>query len=182
MRGLPVERERRVGVGQVQVRADLDGPVAGVLDDQGEPLGVPAPLSTTVPSRADRSRPLPLMTRRPGDRVVDGDELAAVGEGRLDLDVVQHLGDALHHLVGARTARPLDHQVGDPGSVAGPLDHPGREQGDRLGVVEADAARQPVAGDHAGHGEQQLLGLGGVRCTRATLEPGCFAEVTRPTG
>ena len=32
------------------------------------------------------------------DRLVHGDELGAVGEGRLDLHVVDHLGDAVHHL------------------------------------------------------------------------------------
>ena len=35
---------------------------------------------------------------------MDGDELGAVGEGRLDLNVVDHLGDALHDL----TAREKD--------------------------------------------------------------------------
>jgi hypothetical protein len=29
---------------------------------------------------------------------VDGDELGAVGEGRLNLDLGQHVGDALHYL------------------------------------------------------------------------------------
>jgi hypothetical protein len=31
-----VEAERRVGLGEVIVRADLDRPVAGVLDDDGD--------------------------------------------------------------------------------------------------------------------------------------------------
>ena len=30
---------------------------------------------------------------------MDGDELGAVGEGRLDLDLVDHVGDAVHHLL-----------------------------------------------------------------------------------
>lgn len=33
------------------------------------------------------------------DRLVHGHELGTVGEGRLHLDVVDHLGDAIHHLV-----------------------------------------------------------------------------------
>ncbi len=36
VRGRPVERERRVGLGEVVVRADLDGSVAGVLDADGQ--------------------------------------------------------------------------------------------------------------------------------------------------
>ena len=48
------------------------------------------------------------------DRLVEGDELAAVGEGRLDLDVGEHLGDAVHHLVPGQHLAAADHQVGDP--------------------------------------------------------------------
>ena len=59
------------------------------------------------------------------------------------------------------TSRPLDHQVGDPAPVPGPLDHPGGQQRHRLRVVQLDAASQPVPGHHAGHGQQQLLGVGG---------------------
>ena len=40
--GRPVEIQRGVGVRQVQVRADLDGPVAGVDDHQLDPFGVGA--------------------------------------------------------------------------------------------------------------------------------------------
>jgi hypothetical protein len=36
VRGLAVELEGAVGVGQVQVGADLDGPVAGVQDDEAQ--------------------------------------------------------------------------------------------------------------------------------------------------
>ena len=58
--------------------------------------------STMVPS-AVRMAPgpveLPAAIGLPlRDRLVDGDELAAVREGRLDLDVGEHLGDAVHHL------------------------------------------------------------------------------------
>ncbi len=35
------------------------------------------------------------------DRMVDGDELGAVREGRLHLNGMDHLGDALHALIGA---------------------------------------------------------------------------------
>jgi hypothetical protein len=34
------------------------------------------------------------------DRMVDGDQLRAVGKGRLDLDVVDHRRDPVHHLIG----------------------------------------------------------------------------------
>ena len=52
------------------------------------------------------------------DRVVHGDQLGAVGKGRLDLNVVDHLGDAVHDL-GARDHMGAGfHQVGDAAAVA----------------------------------------------------------------
>ena len=50
---------------------------------------------------------------RSGDRVVQRDELGAVGERRLDLDLVEHLGDALHHVVAGEHVAAGLHQVGD---------------------------------------------------------------------
>ena len=46
------------------------------------------------------------------------DELGAVGEGRLDLDVVDHLGDALHALLRGDDVGAGLHQVGDAAAVA----------------------------------------------------------------
>ena len=58
------------------------------------------------------------------------------------------------------TSRP-DHQVVDRAAVAGPFDHPGGQQRNGFRIVQLDAAIQPVTGDHAGHRQQQLLGVGG---------------------
>ena len=71
---------------------------------------------------------------------MEGDELGAVGEGRLDLDLVEHLGDALHHVVGVEHLAAGRHELGDGAAVAGRLEHPDGEQRDRLGVVEPQAA------------------------------------------
>src|ERR1700686_1399883 len=46
------------------------------------------------------------------DGMVDGDELGAVGEGRLDLDLGNHLGDALHHVVAGEERRAEAHEIG----------------------------------------------------------------------
>src|SRR6478609_10471632 len=59
------------------------------------------------------------------DRLVDGDELAPVREGRLHLDVRQHLGHPVHHLVAGQHLASLDHPIRHATAVAGPLDHPG---------------------------------------------------------
>ena len=92
-----VEAQRRVGLEEVVVAADLDRPVAGVGDLERH--GRRPAFSSMSPS-AVRISP-GIMALPSADRLVDGDELGAVGEGRLDLDVVDHLGDALHDLVAA---------------------------------------------------------------------------------
>jgi len=83
-------------------------------------------------------------------------ELAAVRERRLHLDLVHELRDPFHHVVAAEHVTPRGHQLGDRAALAGPLDHPAREQRDGLGLVELDPPLAPVAGDHPGDGEQEL--------------------------
>ncbi len=91
------------------------------------------------------------------DRLVDGDELGAVRERRLDLDVVDHLGDAVHDLAARDDMRPGFHQIGDGASVPRALDDVIGDESDRLGMIELDAPLQPLAGDDRRHGDQQLV-------------------------
>ena len=83
---------------QVQVRADLHRPVAGVDDDERARARrrSRSALSSRVPAAQPDARPGPrcgAMVASSGDRVVEGDELAAVRERRLDLHLGEHLGD-----------------------------------------------------------------------------------------
>jgi len=94
--------------------------------------------------------------RRP-DRVVHGDQLGAVGEGRFDLDRVDHLGDAVHQLVAGQDVGAGLHQVGDAAPVARALDDEVADQGDGLGMVQLDAAFQPPPRDLGRHGDQKLV-------------------------
>ena len=55
------------------------------------------------------------------------------------------------------------HQVGDGAAVAGALDDEVGDQRDRLGIVELDAALEPLARDDGGHGDQELVLLRGVQ-------------------
>src|SRR5690242_8364882 len=69
------------------------------------------------------------------DRLVYRDQLGAVRESRLDLHVVDHLGDALHHLFAREDLCALLHQVSDGPAVARTLhDKIGNER-DCLGMV-----------------------------------------------
>jgi hypothetical protein len=91
------------------------------------------------------------------DRVVNSHELATVRKGRLDLNVDEHLWHAWQHLVAGQNASAGGHEVGDAAALACPLEHPGRDQSDRLGVVEVDATGEPVASDHTRDCEKELL-------------------------
>ena len=106
------------------------------------------------------------------DGVVQRDELAPVRERGLDLNVVDHLGHAVHHLLGRKNGPPRLHELRNRRALPGPLDHPGAQQGDCLGVVEADPPGQPVAGHHAGDGEKQFVRVSGAEVHVASLGRG----------
>src|ERR1700754_36311 len=117
-----------------------------------------------------------LMKRSPGiiasllsDRFVDGDELGAVGERRLDLDVVDHFGNARHHLIASQHLRAGLHQVGHGAAVAGTLHDEIGDDRDRLGVIKFDAALEPAARYHGGHRDQQLVLFAGGKIHAGTL-------------
>ena len=80
---------------------------------------------------------------RSGDRVVQGDELRTVGERRFDLDLGEHVGDALHHVGTSEDVAAVLHQVGHTTTVPSRFEHPGGEHGDRLGIVEAEPSFAP---------------------------------------
>src|SRR5215470_2440555 len=112
-------------------------------------------LSSISPSRMNSS-PGIIGPRLP-DRLVHGDELGPVRKRGLDLDVVDHLGDAGHHLrprqhVGARL-----HQLGHGLAVARPFDDEVGDQRHRLRMIELDAALEPPARHHRCHRDQQLV-------------------------
>ena len=91
------------------------------------------------------------------DRAMDGDQFRAVREGRLDLDVVDHRGDPVHHLIGGDDMRARLHQFGDRAPVARALDHEIGNQGHCFRVVELDAALEAPARHHRRHGDQKLV-------------------------
>src|SRR5919109_1257199 len=95
---ISVEGEARVRLKEVIVRADLDRTVTGVSDSERHtlPAFVEGDLAVGPGHLAGYEFRAP---RRAADGRVHGDELGAVGERRLDLDVVDHLRHALHQLV-----------------------------------------------------------------------------------
>ena len=117
---LAIEHERRVGFGEVVVRTDLDGPVAAVLDAQGVHGPSRIDLDRLVgPDDLAGDQRLPDVHCVAGaDRIVQGDELGSVGEGRFDLHLGQHLRDTLHHVVARQHVSAVLHQIGNTAPVA----------------------------------------------------------------
>src|SRR5579884_846197 len=91
------------------------------------------------------------------DRRVHGDELGAVGEGGLDLDLVDHLGNPLHDLLAPQDRAAIAHQLGNRPAVARTLYDVVGNQRDRLGVVELDAAFEPAPRHDRGHRHEELV-------------------------
>ena len=92
--------------------------------------------------------------------------LVPSGNVALDLHVVDHRGDPVHHLVGFDHVGAGLHQLGDGAPVARALDDGIGDEGDRLGVVQLDAARESLARDLGGHGDEELVLLAGGQLHR----------------
>jgi len=86
-----------------------------------------------------------------------GDELGAVGKSCLDLNVVDHLGDALHDLAATENACAVLHQLRDAAAVTCPFENEIGDEGHGFGVVEFDATLQATARHHRRHGNKQLV-------------------------
>ena len=150
--GGAVEVQRRVGLRQMHMAADLHRPVAGVDESMAQPrrARVDGDVAFAVDNLAGDQTPRPSR-----DRVVDGDELGAVRERGLDLDVVEHLGDALHDVVAGENLAAADHQLGHRAAVAGTLEEVVGDHRDGLGMVELQAARLSASRQFGGIGQQQ---------------------------
>ena len=96
-----------------------------------------------------------------GDRVVHRHELRAVREGPFDLHLVDHLRHAVHHLRATEEATPDVHQIGDAPPVANQLEELRRDERDRLGVRQAQAAREALLREEARAVEDELVDLAG---------------------
>src|SRR5256885_50403 len=91
------------------------------------------------------------------DRMMNGDELGAVGKGALDLHLLEHLRHSLHHVVAAEDVEAGRHQVGDAPAVANPLQNFGGDQRQRFGVVQLETAATSPARDFGGGEHEELL-------------------------
>ncbi|SKZ94627.1 Uncharacterised protein [Mycobacteroides abscessus subsp. abscessus] len=84
-----------------------------------------------------------------------GDELRPVRESRLHLNVVQHLGHTVHHVVASEYLTPRCHEFGDAASVPCTLEHVIGDQRDGLGVIQLHAPALPAPGQFRCVGDEQ---------------------------
>src|ERR1700755_2921324 len=135
-----------------------------------------ATVSVTVLRPALSSISPSLMKRSPGiiaallsDRLMDGDEFCAVRKRRLDLDVVDHFGDAGHHLVAPQHLGAGLHQLGHGATVTRALDDEVVDAGNGSRMMELAAALEPAARHHRGHRDQKLVLFAGRKIHAETL-------------
>ena len=79
-------------------------------------------------------------------------ELRPVGERGFYLYRVDHLGNAVKHVVAREHLSPSVHEVDHGSTVAGPLMDPRGQEGDRLRVVQPETALASLPGEF-GRGE-----------------------------
>jgi hypothetical protein len=78
-------------------------------------------------------------------------------ERRLDLDLDDHLGHAVHDVVAGQHAAARVHQIGHGPAVTRPFEHEGREDGDRLGMVQREPPGPPLPRQAGGDVDEEAL-------------------------
>src|SRR5438128_917175 len=89
--------------------------------------------------------------------MVNGDELRAVGERAFDLNLGNHVRDAVHDGVGGENSRAEAHDLGDRPAVANQLEDFRCEERDRFGMIELQASRAALSRELARGKNEQLV-------------------------
>jgi hypothetical protein len=113
------------------------------------------------PAIAGQPHLLGLLGRLEPDRVVDGHEFGPVGEGRFHLHRVDHLGDAVHHVLLGEQGLCRRANLGDAHPLAGAFAGPVRDERDGLGVVQLHAAFPAASCELCGHEDRQSFAFFG---------------------
>src|SRR4051794_743996 len=160
-RGGAVEPQRGVDLEEVEVRGDPDRDRALVDDLERDGVGLPEP--------GHRGLLRPRRRARGAHGVLQHDEPRAVGEGGLDLDARQQVGDAVEHVVLGHDAVAPGDGLGVGEAVAGGLaDLVGDERG-RLGLRQREPAGAAAARELGGQEEQEPVLLAGQQAHGAEL-------------
>src|SRR5262245_40479328 len=109
--------------------------------------------------------------------VVNGDELGPVGEGGFDVDLLDHVGDAVHELIASQYLPALRHELGNRFSISGPLEEDIGDQRDALGIIQLEASREPPPSDDRGDRDHELVPFA-WREVHRRLWPGAASNTT----
>ena len=157
----PVEAQRLVGLGEVEVRADLHRTVAVVDDLQTGQRPALEQHDRLVRHEHLARHDAAARARARLDRVVQRHQLGAVGEGRFDLELLDQVCHAVEHVVGGEHLAAGGHDVGHAAAVTCGFEHPRRQHGDRLGMVQSEATVPSSLGHVGSDMDQQPLLLMG---------------------
>src|SRR5262250_2448489 len=91
------------------------------------------------------------------NRMMDGDELGAVGERALDLNLFDHLRHSLHHVVATEDAEPGLHQLRHAPPVANALEDLRGDERERFRMIELETAPAAPPRDFGRGEDEQLL-------------------------
>ena len=132
----------------------LNGPVTCIRNGHGSRL---TPLIHQNIARLRQNLARHHRAMRSADRIMDCHKLCPVGKRRLDLHIMDHFGDAIHHLIGSDHMGTCFHQISNRATVPRTFNHKIGDQRDGLGMVELNAAFQPLPRNHRRHRHKQLV-------------------------
>ena len=149
-----VEAQRGVGFEEVVVRADLDRPVAGVGHGQRERAAAGVEFDLAGLDDAFR-RESWLSPQTIGWWTVT----SLVPSGKVASTWMSGIISGTPSITSSRREQggAVAHQLGDAAAVARAFHDGGADEGDRLGIVELEAARLAPLGQQCGGEEQQLV-------------------------
>jgi hypothetical protein len=94
----------------------------------------------------------PFMIPELPNRMMNGDELRAIGKGGFGLHVVNHLGDTFHHIGLREDGRAEAHQFRHRLPIAGAFEDLVGDDRDRFGIIQLQSPlltpARKVGGDH----------------------------------
>ena len=159
--GGAIELQEAVDLKEVVMAADLHRPVARIGDHHGDPAPPRVNLNFAFGGKHFAGNASGGLHRlgSGSDRIVDGDQLGPVVETALHLDNWRHLGYAGQDVIRGQESRAEADQLRDRLPVAGAFKDFVGDIGNRLGLIQLEAARPPLAGEFRGAKDCQTLHL-----------------------
>jgi hypothetical protein len=175
-----VEHEIAVHLEEMKVRADLNGTIAVTTDLDSSRRSTRVQLNgfgrqqvfawmhvlPALPSLPKLPN-LPYLTHPThltylthlalSNGLMNRDQLRSIWKRAFHLNLGNHLGNALHHRIWRKDRRSQAHDVGNGPAIPNQLQDFRRDERDRLGMIELQAAGTAFSRDLSGGKDQQLV-------------------------